>query len=142
MRCNLTRDCFENRDRRRLILRTKCVCTAKRPRQWASRIPIIPTKWVDEKGAKQRENCSRLCEKELERSSSNVKCATFDMRSRKITFLDASAKRWVGAVRVRKRLSYNLMSKQVWKSWEDYRIRCLRYEKKCAIGRKFGDKCS
>ena len=63
----------------------------KRPRQWASSTPIVPTRWVDEGGARQREYCSRLCGKEPERSSSDVKCATFDMRSRKITSLDASA---------------------------------------------------
>ena len=35
-------------------------------------------------GAKQLEYCSRLCEKELKRLSSNVKCATFDMMSRRV----------------------------------------------------------
>ena len=34
-------------------------------------VPVIPTKWVDERGAKQLEYCSRLCEKELKRSRSN-----------------------------------------------------------------------
>ena len=46
------------------------VCRA-RPKQWASNVPVIPTKWVDEGGAKQLEYCSRLCEKELKRSRSN-----------------------------------------------------------------------
>ena len=45
---------------------------------------------MDEGGAKQLEYCFRLCEKEPERSSSIVKCATHDMSSRKIAFLDAS----------------------------------------------------
>ena len=53
-----------------------------RPRQWASSIPVIPTKWMDEGDAKQLEYCSRVCEKELKRSGSNNKCATFDMMSR------------------------------------------------------------
>ena len=48
---------------------------------------VIPTKCVDVN--------SRLCEKELKGTSSNVKCETFDMMSRKITFLDASATCWV-----------------------------------------------
>ena len=54
----------------------------KRPK-WASSIPFIPTKWVDVNGggAKQLEYCSRLCEKELKRLSSNVKC---DMMSRRV----------------------------------------------------------
>ena len=40
----------------------------------AASIPVIPTKWVDEGGAKQLEYYTRLCEKEFERLSSNVKC--------------------------------------------------------------------
>ena len=58
----------------------------KRSRQWASSFPVIPTKWVDVsgEGAKQLEYSSRLCEKELKRLSSNVKCATFDMTSRNV----------------------------------------------------------
>ena len=58
----------------------------QRPRQWASSIPVIPTKWLDVNGggAKQLEYCSRLCEKELNRLSSKVKCATFDMMSRSV----------------------------------------------------------
>ena len=58
----------------------------KRPRQWASSFPVIPTKCVDVNGggAKQLEYCSRLCEKELKGSSSNVKCETFDMTSRSV----------------------------------------------------------
>ena len=69
----------------------------KRPRQWASSFPVIPRKWVDVngEGAEQLEYCSRWCEEELEGSSSNVKCETFDMMSRKITLLDASATCWV-----------------------------------------------
>ena len=62
----------------------------KRPTQCASSILVIPTKRLDEGGAKQLQFCSRLCEKEPEWSSSVVKCATLDMRSRKIAFLDAS----------------------------------------------------
>ena len=56
----------------------------KRPRQWASSFPVIPTKCVDVNGgsAKQLEYCSRPCEKDLKRLSFNVKCATFDMMSR------------------------------------------------------------
>ena len=46
-------------------------------------------------GAKQLEYCLRLCEKELQGSSSNVKCETLDMMSRKITFLDACATCWM-----------------------------------------------
>ena len=39
----------------------------------------------------QLEYCSKLCVTEpAERSSSMVECATCDVRSRKITFLDAS----------------------------------------------------
>ena len=49
----------------------------------------------EEGGAKQLEYCSRLCEKELIRSSSNVKCAKFDVMSRKIMLLDASVTCWV-----------------------------------------------
>ena len=56
----------------------------KRPRQWALNNPVIPTRWVDER-------CSRLCEKEFGWSSSNVKCATSDVTSRKIMVLDESA---------------------------------------------------
>ena len=60
----------------------------KRPRQWASSFPVIPTKCVDVNGggggAKQLEYCSRLCEKELKGSSSNVKCETFDIMSRSV----------------------------------------------------------
>ena len=58
----------------------------KRPRQWASSIPVIPTKWVDVNGggAEQLKYCSKLREKELKRLSSNVKCATFDMMSRSV----------------------------------------------------------
>ena len=67
----------------------------KRPRQWASNVPVIPTKRVNEGGAKQLEYCPRLCEKEFEWSSSNVKCATLDVMSRKIMVLDASATRCV-----------------------------------------------
>ena len=69
----------------------------KRPRQWASSFPVIPRKWVDVngEGAEQLEYCSRWCEEELEGSSSNVKFERFDMMSRKITFLDASATCWV-----------------------------------------------
>ena len=43
----------------------------RRPRQWATEkgIPVIPTKWVDVNtgDARQAENRSRLCEKELKR---------------------------------------------------------------------------
>ena len=53
----LTQDCCESRDRWR---------------QWALSSPVIQTRRVDER-------CSRLCEKELKRLSSSVKCATFDM---------------------------------------------------------------
>ena len=67
----------------------------KRPRQWASSTPVILTKRVNERGAKQLEYCSRLCEKEFEWSSSNVKCATLDVMSRKIMVLDAFATRCV-----------------------------------------------
>ena len=58
----------------------------KRPRQWASSTPFLPTTWVDVNGggAKQLEYCSRLCEKELKRLSFNVKCTTFDMMSRSV----------------------------------------------------------
>ena len=58
----------------------------KRPRQLASSFPIIPMKCVDVNGggAKQLEYCSRLCEKELKGSSSNVKCETFDIMSRSV----------------------------------------------------------
>ena len=56
----------------------------ERPRRWASSISVIPTKWVDEGSAKQLEYCSRLCEKEVDRFSSNVKCVTVDVMSRKI----------------------------------------------------------
>ena len=58
----------------------------KRSRQWASTFPVIPTKWVDVNGggAKQLEYCSRLCEKDLKRLSSNVKCAMFDLMSRSV----------------------------------------------------------
>ena len=47
----------------------------KRPRQWASSFPVIPTKCVDVNGggATQLDYCSRKCEKELKGSSSNVK---------------------------------------------------------------------
>ena len=47
---------------------------------------VIPTKCmnVNGRGAKQLEYCSRLCEKELKRLSSNVKCATFDTMSRSV----------------------------------------------------------
>ena len=67
----------------------------KRPRQWASSIPIISTKWMSEGPAKQLEYHSRLCEKELKGSSSLVTCVTFDMMSRKIMLLDASATCWM-----------------------------------------------
>ena len=53
----------------------------KRPRQWASSIPVIRTKCVDEGDAKQLEYYSRLCEKEFERLSSNVKCVSVDEMS-------------------------------------------------------------
>ena len=53
----------------------------KRPRQWASGFPVIPVD-VNGGGATQLEYRSRLCEKELKRLSSSVKCATFDMMSR------------------------------------------------------------
>ena len=69
--------------------------------------PVIPTRRVDERCSrlrekefertiyvmkslmgilepKQLEYCSRLCEKELKRLSSNVKCATFEMMSRSV----------------------------------------------------------
>ena len=65
---NLTRDCCENRDRRRSTSRVSWMCTVKRPRQWASSIPV------------------RLCEKDFEWLSSSVKCATLDTMSRKIMF--------------------------------------------------------
>ena len=72
----------------------------KRPRQWASSFPVVPTNCVAVHGggAKQLEYCFRLCEKELKGSSSNVKCETFDMMSRKITFLDASPTCWVVSI--------------------------------------------
>ena len=43
----------------------------KRPRQWASNIPAIPTKWVhmNEGCAKQREYRSRLC---MKKSNSGI----------------------------------------------------------------------
>ena len=58
----------------------------KRSRPWALTFPVIPTKWVDVNGggAKQLEYCSRLCEKDLKRLSSNVKCAMFGMMSRSV----------------------------------------------------------
>ena len=65
----------------------------KHQKQWASSIPLIPTKWVDVNGesAEQLEHRSRLCEKGLKRSSSDVECA------RKTRSLDASgARRMVG----------------------------------------------
>ena len=69
----------------------------KRPRQWASSVPGIPTERVDEGGVEQPEYYSRSCEKELKRSSSNVKCVTVDVMSRKIMFWDASAMRCVAS---------------------------------------------
>ena len=51
-----------------------------RPMQWALTFPVIPTKWVDER-------CSRLCDKEFGRSSSDDEC----VMSRKIMFLNAPA---------------------------------------------------
>ena len=43
----------------------------KRPRQWASNIPVIPTKWVhmNEGCAKQHEYHSRLC---MKKSNSGI----------------------------------------------------------------------
>ena len=64
----------------------------KRPRQWASSIPVIPMQWVDvnEGGAKQLEYRSRLYGKEFERWNPTVECAMFGPSSRKIMFLDAA----------------------------------------------------
>ena len=61
----------------------------KRPMQ----CPVIPTKWVGVKGmleANQLEYRSRLFEKDLKRSGSDVECATLDPLPRKIRSLDAS----------------------------------------------------
>ena len=72
----------------------------KRPRQWASSFPLIPTKCVDVngEGAEQLEYRSRLCEKELKRSSSDVECAMLGASARKIRSLNASgARRMVSA---------------------------------------------
>ena len=64
----------------------------KRPRQWASSFPFIPTKRVDVNGggAKQLEYRSRLREKELKRSSSYVEWAMLGASPRKIRSLDTS----------------------------------------------------
>ena len=67
----------------------------KRQRQWASGILLIPTK--NGGGAEQLEYRSKLCEKELKRSSSDVECAMLGASPRKIRSLDASrARRMVG----------------------------------------------
>ena len=64
----------------------------KRPRLEAFSIPVIPMRRVDAR-------YSRLCKKEFECSSSDVKCLTFDVMPRKTMVLDASAIRCVaGAV--------------------------------------------
>ena len=68
------KDCCGNRDRRRSMSWTSLEVYRTRPRQWASSVPVIPTKWVDEGGAKQLEYCSRLGKEEPERQSSIVKC--------------------------------------------------------------------
>ena len=105
----------------------------RRPRQWALSSPVIPTRGVDERHSRLREKefeCtssvvksmtgmletnqleyrSRLCVKELKRSSSDVECAMLGASPRKIRSLDASRARRV-ALRVVRRLSHNLMSR-------------------------------
>ena len=63
-------------------------------RQWTSNIPIIPTKEVEvnERCSKPLEYRSRLCGEEFVRCNSTVECAMFDPSSRKIMFLDVSAR--------------------------------------------------
>ena len=101
----------------------------KRPRQWALSSPVIPMRRVDER-------YSRLQER-IPRSSSDVKCATFDMMSRKITVLDASAMRCMASAmsEVAAELQ-NEGEHAKSRCLENCRIRCLECEKKCAIGRK------
>ena len=73
----------------------------KRPRQWASSFPVVPTKWVDVngEGAEQLEYCSRLCDKELKRSGYDVECAMLGASPRKIRSTDASgARRMAGTL--------------------------------------------
>ena len=48
----------------------------RRPRQWEFFVGMLE--------ANQLEYCSKLCEKQLKRLSSNVKCAMFDMMSRSV----------------------------------------------------------
>ena len=90
------------------------------PRQWELSRPVIPTRRVNERysrlrekefewtssvvksmtrmlGVKQLECRSRLCEKELKRSSPRVECAMLGASPRKIRSLDVSgARRMVG----------------------------------------------
>ena len=54
----------------------------RRPRQWELSSPVIPTRRVDER-------YSRLCEKELKRSGSDVECPMLGASPRKIRSLDA-----------------------------------------------------
>ena len=52
----------------------------KRPRQWASNIPVIPTKWahMNEGCAKQHEYHSRLCMKKIEQWNLTDECVMSD----------------------------------------------------------------
>ena len=92
---------------------------------------------MNEGGAKHLEYYSRSCEKELELSCSNVKCVTFDMMSRKIMLLFASAT-WRVAGAAREVASEVQLDEQA--VYQDLlgegRIRCSGYEKNCALGRK------
>ena len=98
----------------------------RRPRQWALSSPVIPKRKVDERYSRLRERergsvvksltgmleanqleyRSRLREKELKRSSSDVECAMLGASPRKIRSLDASGARRMA---VGWRLSHNLM---------------------------------
>ena len=92
----------------------------ERPRQWALSVPVIPTTWVNEGGAKQLACCSRLSEKEFDRSSSDVEC----VMSRKIVVWDASAMCCTAsaASEVTSELSYSLLGMR--KELHNWEVEC------------------
>ena len=113
----------------------------KRPRQRASSIPDISTKWVDvnERGVKHVEHCSRLYEKEFERSSSNIECAMFDASAREImVFVPPRHVAWL-ALRVRWAIELQFDEQVVCRDWIGELLNSCS-EKMRTEGRKSGEK--